>query len=155
LISLRLSLAASAVALAAFVQSADALVATSQASSADMPEQRLSLVVSREEAVVISVRTIGPADSERARGGRGQESGPPDPFAERSGTGDVQGTPDRSLASGVIIDSKGCALTNAHAVVGAVHLRIRLASGREATARVLGYDLPTDIALLRLDTSSV
>ena len=155
LISLRFSLAASAVALAAFVQSADALVATSQASSADMPEQRLSLVVSREEAVVISVRTIGPADSERARGGRGQESGPPDPFAERSGTGDVQGTPDRSLASGVIIDSKGYALTNAHAVVGAVHLRIRLASGREATARVLGYDLPTDIALLRLDTSGL
>jgi serine protease Do len=149
----RAVLAAIAVALAAGGFSATAQVA---ASPGDLPEPRLSLVVSREEGVVISVRAVGAAtDAQRSPADRGQDSSPPDPFSGRGDAGAGPGVPDRSLASGVIIDSEGYALTNAHAVVGAAQLRIRLASGREASARVLGYDLRTDIALLRLDVRGV
>jgi len=149
----RAVLAAIAVALAAGGFSATAQVA---ASPGDLPEPRLSLVVSREEGVVISVRAVGAAtDAQRSPADRGQDSSPPDPFSGRGEAGAGPGVPDRSLASGVIIDSEGYALTNAHAVVGAAQLRIRLASGREASARVLGYDLRTDIALLRLDIRGV
>ena len=141
-----------AVALAAGVLPATAQVAAPPDPPGALPEPRLSLVVAREEAVVISVRVLGPAaDGQRSRADRGPESPSPDPFSDRTEAGDVPGVPDRSLASGVIIDPDGYALTNAHAVVGATQLRIRLANGREASARVLGYDLRTDIALLRLD----
>jgi len=141
-----------AVALAAGVLPATAQVAAPPDRPGALPEPRLSLVVAREEAVVISVRVLGPAaDGQRSRADRGPESPSPDPFSDRTEAGDVPGVPDRSLASGVIIDPDGYALTNAHAVVGATQLRIRLANGREASARVLGYDLRTDIALLRLD----
>ena len=99
---------------------------------------------------MISVRAIGGRRTPSAPGPTAGRN--PDPFSGGSEAGEVQGVPDRSLASGVIIDPDGYALTNAHAVVGAAHLRIRLASGREVSGRVLGYDLRTDIALLRLDT---
>ena len=145
-------MASLALALAAGVLPAAAQVAAPPDRPDGLPEPRLSLVVSREEAVVISVRAVGaPANAQRSRADRGQDAPPPDPFSGRSEAGEVQGVPDRSLASGVIIDADGYALTNAHVVVGAAQLRIRLANGREASARLLGYDLRTDIALLRLD----
>jgi len=152
LTGLRCTFASIAVALVVGVLPAIAQVAVPPDRPDALPEPRLSVVVAREEAVVISVRALGAAaDVQRSRADRGQDSPPADPFSGRGEAGDVSGVPDRSLASGVIIDPDGYALTNAHAIVGAVQLRIRFANGREASARILGYDLRTDIALLRLD----
>ena len=145
----RLALAWVVLALAAVVVPAGAQVAAPPGARAASPEPRLALVVSREEAVVISVRSVGAA--QRSLMERWQDPQPLDPFSDLSDEGEVQAAPERNLASGVVIDPDGYALTNAHAVVGAAHLRIRLAGGREVAGRVLGYDLHTDIALLRLD----
>lgn len=53
--------------------------------------------------------------------------------------------------SGVIVDPKGYIVTNTHVVDGATGLHVRLDDGRYADASVIGADLSTDIAVLKID----
>lgn len=53
--------------------------------------------------------------------------------------------------SGFVVDKGGAIVTAAHVVDGASTVAVRLASGRDAQARVLGADQSSDIALLRVD----
>lgn len=57
---------------------------------------------------------------------------------------------ERSLGSGVILDREGRIVTNHHVVANADTVRVQLADGREAEARILGRDPDTDLALLRI-----
>src|SRR3989475_7947746 len=59
--------------------------------------------------------------------------------------------PQRSLGSGVIIDSGGVALTNAHVVERATEIEIITLDGSKHKAKVVGLDKKTDLAVLRLD----
>jgi serine protease Do len=75
----------------------------------------------------------------------------------------------RSLGSGVIVDSKGYIVTNAHVVQGAVRVRVVLFSSennnsphatlrsRTTTmdAKVVGVDADTDLALLKIEASGL
>ena len=58
------------------------------------------------------------------------------------------------VGSGVVIERDGQVLTNAHVVDGAASLSVTLDSGARTPARVLGLDTVTDLALLRIETSS-
>jgi len=57
----------------------------------------------------------------------------------------------RSLGSGVILSSEGYVLTNHHVINGADEIVVSLADGREAYARVVGFDAETDLAALKID----
>ena len=57
----------------------------------------------------------------------------------------------RGQGSGVIFDSKGLLLTNAHVVEGAETLSVELTDGRRVTGSVVGTDSLTDLAVVRLD----
>jgi serine protease DegS len=57
---------------------------------------------------------------------------------------------ERSLGSGVIVDAMGTIVTNQHVVAGADSIRVQLADGRVADAKVVGQDPDTDIAILDL-----
>src|SRR2546428_2501640 len=59
--------------------------------------------------------------------------------------------PLRSLGSGVIVDPKGIALTNAHVVERATDLEEITLDGNKHQAKVVGLDRKTDLAVLRLD----
>lgn len=59
-----------------------------------------------------------------------------------------------SQGSGVIIDSKGVVLTNAHVVSGATSIRVHSADKRSWTARVVGLDPDLDLAVLSLEGAS-
>jgi len=56
-----------------------------------------------------------------------------------------------SIGSGVITDPKGHILTNQHVVEGADEIRVTLSSGAEYKGRVVGEDLQSDLAVLKID----
>lgn len=55
--------------------------------------------------------------------------------------------------SGVIVNSAGYVLTNAHVVRRATRIRVKLSDGAETDARVIGIDIPTDLAVIKIDIS--
>ncbi|WP_340615963.1 serine endoprotease DegQ [Xenorhabdus entomophaga] len=60
-------------------------------------------------------------------------------------------SPFKGLGSGVIIDAnKGYVLTNSHVIENANKIRVQLNDGREYSAKLVGRDPQTDIALLEL-----
>jgi serine protease DegS len=59
---------------------------------------------------------------------------------------------ERSLGSGVIVDTAGTIVTNQHVIAGAESIRAQLADGRIADATIVGQDPDTDIAILHLET---
>jgi serine peptidase DegS len=60
---------------------------------------------------------------------------------------------ERSLGSGVIVDTEGHIITNHHVIANADSVRVALADGRVADARVVGRDPDTDLAVLKIDLS--
>ncbi len=74
-------------------------------------------------------------------------------FQQRGGP---QGSvPFKGLGSGFIISSDGLILTNAHVVREAKDVTVKLADRREFTAKVLGIDPTTDIAVLRIKATGL
>ena len=59
----------------------------------------------------------------------------------------------REVGSGVIISKEGYILTNHHVVEQAEEIRIAIADGREFGAHIIGYDILSDLALLKVDTN--
>ncbi len=59
--------------------------------------------------------------------------------------------PQHGLGSGFIIDPNGVILTNAHVVDGADEVTVKFQNQREYTAKVLGVDKATDVAVLKID----
>lgn len=79
-------------------------------------------------------------------------------FFGEGGQGGGQMPPEheaRSLGSGFIIDSKGFILTNNHVVEGADEIIVRLSDRREMTAKLIGADKRSDIALLKIDATDL
>ena len=72
-------------------------------------------------------------------------------FSQRGGRQGPQTTPFKGLGSGFIISSDGLILTNAHVVREAKDVTVKLSDHREYTAKVLGVDTATDIAVLKID----
>lgn len=58
--------------------------------------------------------------------------------------------PFHGQGSGFIISPDGLVLTSAHVVAGAQQVKVRLSDRREFRAKVLGSDLLTDVAVLRI-----
>ncbi len=59
------------------------------------------------------------------------------------------------LGSGVIISSDGYILTNNHVVEEADELKVALADEREFTAKLIGTDPKTDIAVIKIDATNL
>ncbi len=53
--------------------------------------------------------------------------------------------------SGVIFDQRGYIVTNYHVVAGADRVVVVLSSGERLTARIVGQDPPTDLAVLKVE----
>ena len=83
-----------------------------------------------------------------------------DPFFQQLFPGDGQRTqPQReretSLGSGVIVTADGTILTNNHVVDGATDIKVDLADKREFTAKVIGTDEKSDVAVLKIDADNL
>jgi serine protease DegQ len=89
---------------------------------------------------------------------------PPDPRAKdplfryffgNKNNGKQQEQPAANLGSGVIVSSEGYILTNQHVVDGADQIEIALADGRTTTAKVIGVDPETDLAVLKVSLTNL
>src|SRR5436190_2088156 len=65
------------------------------------------------------------------------------------------GQSQTAAGSGSVIDGQGRILTAAHVVQGASSIKVNFQDGTTRTARVLGTDQSTDIALLKVDPSGL
>ena len=67
----------------------------------------------------------------------------------------IEQAPQSGLGSGVIISADGYIATNNHVVQGADQLTVTLVDGREFTAKVIGRDPQTDIAVIKVDAKDL
>jgi len=123
-------------------------------------------LVERYSAAVVSINAEGPAGSEGSpfdyfRHFFDRPPGSPGvPGLPGPGIPDVPGAPDLqppmvSMGSGFLISTDGWVITNAHVIEGAESVTIGLSDRREFTARVVGIDRPTDIALLKVEGANL
>ncbi len=116
-------------------------------------------VVARVEPAVVNINTETTIRLRSVPHG-----GPGDPFGGLfghlfSGPGAERGIPERSLGSGIILDPKGYILTNDHVITRSYddrpvdHISVTLSGNdsRRYTARVIGADKLTDLAVIKID----
>lgn len=65
------------------------------------------------------------------------------------------GDDETSLGSGVIVSQNGYILTNNHVVAQAEQIVVALQDGRRATAKVIGTDPDTDLAVIKIALSNL
>ncbi len=69
--------------------------------------------------------------------------------------GEQQAQPESSLGSGVIVSEQGLIMTNNHVVNTADEIEVALADGRKLSAKVVGTDPETDLAVLKVDADNL
>jgi serine protease Do len=106
--------------------------------------------------------TIKNPHGRRGNGDPGDDQNPFDDFFDRffggqggqGGQGGDGSIRERSLGSGVIVDSKGYIVTNRHVVEKADRIRVKLQddpAGVLHDAKVVGLDQETDLAVIKID----
>jgi serine protease DegQ len=72
-------------------------------------------------------------------------------FGDQPDDSDNQNQAENSLGSGVIVSEQGLILTNNHVVASADEIDVALSDGRKMTAKIVGTDPETDLALIKID----
>jgi Do/DeqQ family serine protease len=131
------------------------LLVAPPAASAE-PDPR-SLLRALEEAFTSVADHVMPAvvNITTSPGGRGvpdrpgprERPDPFDPFFRRSPREEP-----RASGSGVIVDPNGYILTNNHVIENARGIDVRLSDGRKFSAKLIGRDPKSDLAVLKIDT---
>jgi serine protease Do len=98
---------------------------------------------------------VGAPRGEGLHGGRGAPDDIPPMFRHffEFGPGDDLPAPgpQHGVGSGFIIDASGDIITNRHVVQGATKVTVTMNDGKEYPAHVVGKDVQTDVAVVRLD----
>ena len=121
-----------------------------------------SQIAKQLEPSVVNINTESTIKNIHRRGGQDEEGGggmddffnhffggPGGPFGQSEGP-----IRERSLGSGVIVDSKGYIITNRHVVEKADRIRVRFQDdppGVQHDAKVVGTDQETDLAVIKVD----
>jgi Do/DeqQ family serine protease len=122
--------------------------------SAQSVQNSYADLVSRVSPAVVTIRS-----TERARSAQ-QFPFMDDPqFREFFGdrVPQQQRPPQRveGVGSGVIVNPDGYILTNHHVVDGALEIKVELTDNRTFTAKLVGSDPPSDLAVLKIDAASL
>ena len=126
--------------------------AVAPSAAARLPD--FTALVDRAGAAVVNISTIG--KSSPAALDPDDEDNPLNEFFKRFGGPNgpnmqPRSVPSRGVGSGFIVSPDGYIVTNAHVVDGANEVTVRLTDRREFTAKVIGADKRTDIALIKID----
>ena len=125
--------------------------------------QGFSEIVKNTTPAVVNIAVTGGGERGRRRGGV-----PPGPFGkppgEEPGGEDSpipppmpspHGRPDQSAGSGVVVDPNGYIVTNNHVVEGAVQITVTLNDRREFSAKIIGTDPKTDLAVIKIEAKDL
>lgn len=116
---------------------------TAKPQVADALGQDFQEIAKRILPAVVSISTVSSKNGTQR---------PPDDETHRGLPGQP-GQPDAGMGSGVIVDAnKGYVLTNNHVVEGAGQIQITLQNGQRVSAKIVGTDPPSDLAVLQLDS---
>lgn len=128
--------------------------------------QGFSEIVKKVTPAVVNIAVTGGGEG----GGKGRRAPlPPGPFGgppgEEAPGGELptpppmppggHGRPDQSAGSGVIVDANGFIVTNNHVVEGATQITVTLSDRREFSAKVVGTDPKTDLAVIKIDAKDL
>jgi serine protease Do len=137
----------------------DVNAAEASTDGASTPAGFADVVAKVKPAVIaVTVKLVEGADTSNSE----TNEPSPDPFSENSplhhyffGSPEQQPPQDHriemALGSGFFISADGYAVTNAHVVQHGESFEIATDDGRTYTAKVIGADLRTDVALLKVD----
>jgi serine protease Do len=129
-------------------------------------DNAVEAVASRVSPAVVNIQVTSRGSSEREVGGeqdQGQQGAPqglPPGFSQFFGpNGPFGGGMQRpqqpqiehGIGSGVIISPDGYIVTNNHVVDGAMQMRVTLSDRRVLTAKLVGVDKLTDLAVVKVD----
>jgi len=95
-----------------------------------------------------------PGDEDNGDNGPQNPFGPNSPFAPFF-RGNPSPQPVHGEGSGFIIQPDGVIMTNAHVVSGASEVTVRLTDRREYTAKVIGVDPKSDIAIIKISAKDL
>ncbi|MDM0020215.1 Do family serine endopeptidase [Variovorax saccharolyticus] len=138
-------------------------VAGTTAPTVTMPD--FSTITARDGQAVVNISVTGSSKTAGAQGG--PQMDPDDPmyeFFRRFGGGQgprggqqqpQRETPVRGQGSGFILSADGIILTNAHVVKDAKEVTVKLTDRREFSAKVLGSDAKTDVAVIKIEAKNL
>ena len=107
-------------------------------------------VSKRVEPAVVNIDTKGKVPEVSLKGEQQSEPTNPDDILEYFKR-QLPRRPSYSVGSGFIVDKAGYILTNFHVVDDASRISVRLQSGEEYVAKVVGTDEETDLAVLKIE----
>ncbi len=128
--------------------------------------QGFAEIVKKVTPAVVNIAVTGGGEG----GGKGRRAPlPPGPFGgppgEEAPGGELptppgmppggHGRSDQSAGSGVIVDANGFIVTNNHVVEGATQITVTLSDRREFSAKVVGTDPKTDLAVIKIDAKGL
>jgi serine protease Do len=140
-------------------------------------DQAMETVASKVTPAVVNVAVTSRAPSEEQTSDEDQDQGPEQgqQQGQQQGQGQMQQLPpglrqffgnmfpqmpnrpqlEHGVGSGVIISPDGYIVTNNHVVDGATQIRVTLNDRRVLTAKVVGTDKLTDLAVIKVDASDL
>jgi serine protease Do len=133
--------------------------AVASTAAANLPD--FTALVDRAGPSVVNISVIADAKSgmQGAPDEEDDDQGMPPDFFRRfgipNGPGGRPQQQTRGLGSGFIVSPDGYIVTNAHVVDGASEVTVKLTDRREFTAKVIGSDKRTDIALIKIDATNL
>ena len=122
-----------------------AATVTPEALSASFAE-----VSKRVESAVVNIDTKGKVPVDITLKGEKPETGNPDSLTEMYRRM-IPRRANSAVGSGFIVDKAGYILTNFHVIDDSSRITIKLPSGEEHHAKIIGYDRETDLAVLKIE----
>lgn len=100
------------------------------------------------------MKAVGPVFEHFFRNNPFGKGSPFEDYTGEAPNGNSKSYRERSLGTGFIIDKSGYIVTNNHVVEDAEKIQVKLKSGEEYDADIVGRDPSTDIALIKIKPSA-
>lgn len=123
--------------------------------AAELPD--FTELVEAQGPVVVNISTTSSKAPQQTPGGPGGPEDDPffDFFRRYGPPGQPREQEARSLGSGFIISQDGYIMTNAHVVEAGDDITVRLTDKREFTAKVIGADKRSDVAVIKIEAANL